>query len=229
MAELPRRTRVWLVAYLVVAAAQVVGELFRIGLLSGLGLVLAMPALAAVLLASGRHRTRMGRWVAIAIGFSWLGDVLGFVILAKIAFFLLAQLSYVAAFWPFRRRIVQHPWVLVVYVLVVAALAASIGRESGSLVPAIIGYGGALGLMAVLATGVNRIAGIGGAIFVVSDSLIGIDAFVSSVSVPQAGALIMVSYLSAQLLLLWGVLQLRPTELGRAGPPVEQPEEAVSG
>ncbi len=223
MAELAPRTRVWLVAYAVVAVAQVIGELFGVGPLSGVGLVLAMPVLGGALVASGRHRTRMGRWLLIGIGFSWLGDVLGFAILVKIGFFLLAQLSYVTAFWPLRRRIARHPWVLVIYVLVVAALATLIGRESGSLVPAIIVYGGALGLMAVLATGVNRVTGLGGAIFVVSDSLIGIDAFVSSAAVPQAGALIMVSYLGAQFLLVWGMLATGPTELSRPAPAEAQP------
>ena len=213
-----RRTRAWLSAYAGVAVAQVAGELFGVGWLSGPGQVVAMPVLASALVASGRHRHRTGRWLLIGLGFSWLGDVLGFAILIKIGFFLLAQLSYAVAFWPFRRRIARHRWVVPIYVVVVAALATLIGREAGPLVPAIITYSTALGLMAVLATGVNRVAGLGGAIFVVSDALIGLDTFVRTARVPESDALIMMSYLSAQLLLLGGVLLLQPTELGDAEP-----------
>ena len=46
------------------------------------------------------------------------------------------------------------------------------------LVPVLV-YGACLGTMAVLSTGVNRLTAVGGALFLVSDGLIALDAFVA--------------------------------------------------
>lgn len=211
MLALSRRTRAWLLAYVLVALTQVIAEALGAGVVSGVGLVVAMPVLIGALLSTGLQRERVGRLLLLGLTFSWLGDALGWFILIKIIFFLLAQICYVAAFWPYRRRMVRHPAALLAYVVVIAALVVAVGREAGWLVPAVILYGAALGLMAVLSTGVGRLAGLGGAVFVVSDAVLGVDTFVERWAVPGAGTVIMVTYLSAQLLLVLGVLQAMRT------------------
>lgn len=216
MPALPRRTRVWLLAYVLVALTQITAETLGAGAVSGIGLVIAMPVLIGALLTTGLQRERVGRWLLAGLVFSWFGDALGWFILIKIIFFLVAQICYVVAFWPYRRRMVRHPVALLAYVVVVAVLVVAVGLEAGWLVPAVVVYGVALGLMAVLSTGLGRLAGLGGAVFVVSDAVLGVDTFVERWQVPGAGTLIMVTYLTAQLLLLLGVLragQTRPAEV----------------
>jgi len=73
------------------------------------------------------------------------------------------------------------------------------------LVPVLI-YGACLGTMAVLATGVNRLTAIGGAVFLVSDGLIALDAFVSGFDLPAEGFWVMATYVAAQVLIVAGVL-----------------------
>lgn len=207
MPVLSRRTRVWLLAYVVVALSQVTAETLGAGTVSGIGLVVAMPVLIGALLTTGLQRERVGRWLLTGLVFSWLGDALGFLILIKIIFFLVAQICYVVAFWPYRRRMVRHPAALLAYVVVVAVLIVAVGMEAGWLVLAVVLYGVALGLMALLSTGVGRLAGLGGAVFVVSDAVLGVDTFVERWQVPGAGTLIMITYLTAQLMLVLGVLR----------------------
>ena len=58
--------------------------------------------------------------------------------------------------------------------------------------------------MALLATGLGRAAGVGGAVFVVSDSLIALDAF-GTLTLPAHSVWVMATYLTAQLLLVLAV------------------------
>jgi len=62
--------------------------------------------------------------------------------------------------------------------------------------------------MAVLATGVNTLTGIGGAVFMLSDSLIALGAFRGWESRPLSVA-VMATYAVAELLLVLGVQQRR--------------------
>lgn len=204
---LSRRTRVWLLVYVLVLLTQITAEIVGAAAVSWIGLIVAMPVLIVALLTTGLHREPVGRWLLVGLVFSWFGDALGWFILIKIVLFLGAQICYLAAFWPFRRRMVHHPAALLAYVAVIALLVVVVGREAGWLVPAVVVYGVALGLMAVLSTGAGRLTGLGGAIFVVSDAVLGVDTFVERWQVPGAEALIMITYLTAQLLLVLGVLR----------------------
>ena len=73
------------------------------------------------------------------------------------------------------------------------------------LVPVLV-YGACLGTMAVLSTGVNRVTAVGGALFLVSDGLIALDAFVPGFGLPVQGFWVMATYVAAQALLVAGVL-----------------------
>jgi uncharacterized membrane protein YhhN len=194
----------WVLAYVVGSLVQVLADLLGLQVIAAIAIVPLMPLLAAWLISAGQHRTRLGRWVLAALVFSWCGDVIGVMIEVKIAFFLLAQLCYITAFWPYRGRRVPNRAVLGLYVAVVGVLVIGVGLESGRLLVPVLAYGSALGLMAVLATGVHPLAGIGGAIFVLSDAMLGVDTFVESVDLPFSDALVMLSYTAAQLLLVTG-------------------------
>jgi uncharacterized membrane protein YhhN len=178
--------------------------------------VLLMPVLAAVLwLQSAAPRGRLVLLTLVALGLSWLGDSApkltdgDAAFLAMVGFFLLAQVAYIVAFWPYRTNSVlyQRRPLLLGYVAAVAGLvAACVGGAAGMLVPVLV-YGALLGTMAVLATGVNLLTAVGGALFLVSDGLIALDAFAAGFDLPAQGFWVMATYVAAQSLIVAGVLR----------------------
>ena len=166
----------------------------------------------------------------VALGLSWLGDSAPKLVdgdasfLVMVGFFLLAQVAYIAAFLPYRARSVLHVHRLrlVGYLAVVVALVAVCAAGAAAMLVPVLLYGGCLGAMAVLSTGVNRLTAVGGALFLVSDGLIALDAFVDGFGLPQQGFWVMATYLAAQAFLVAGVL--RETD---APSPSPRPTDAV--
>ncbi|MCC2336382.1 lysoplasmalogenase [Cellulomonas wangsupingiae] len=175
-----------------------------------------MPALAAVVFtATRRPRSRLVTWVLVALGFSWLGDLVPSLVdddmsfLVMVGFFLLAQVAYVAAFAPFVRRSVVHRrrLLLLPYAAALGTLVALCAPHAGSLLVPVCVYGAMLTAMAVLATGLGRVAALGGAIFLVSDALIALEAFVPSWDIAGQGFWVMLTYTVGQGLLAAAVLR----------------------
>lgn len=176
--------------------------------------VLLMPLLAAALLwATVAPRGRLVLLMLVGLGFSWLGDSVprllegdtGF--LAMLGGFLIAQVLYAVAFWPFRRRsLLRRPAVALLYLAVAAAIVALCAPGAGALLPAVVVYAVAIALMAVLATGLGVVAGIGAAVFVLSDALIALNAF-GVLTLPGHGFWVMLTYLGAQTMLVRAVHQ----------------------
>jgi uncharacterized membrane protein YhhN len=172
-----------------------------------------MPLLAGFLaLATPAPRTRLVRLTLLALGFSWLGDTApdltdgDTAFLVMIGFFLLAQLAYIAAFWPYRAASVLHRPAAFGYVAVIVALVAACAPGAGTLlVPALV-YGLCLGTMAVLSTALGRVAAVGGALFLLSDSMIALGAFADWYHPPVEGFWVMATYIAGQALLVFGVL-----------------------
>lgn len=174
---------------------------------------LLMPLLAAVLWAEAPARTRLVRLTLLALAFSWLGDNApvfagddtGFLVM--VGFFLVAQVVYIAAFWPTRHTsAARRPVLVLPYAAAIAALVALCYEGAGSLLVPVLVYGACLGTMAVLATGVHPVTGVGGALFLVSDSLIALTEFADGLSIPAAGFWVMLTYVVAQALIILGVL-----------------------
>ena len=173
---------------------------------------LLMPALAAVLVtATAAPRPVLVRIVLVALFFSWLGDTLprlvgddaGFLVM--VGCFLLAQVAYVVAFWPFRvDSLVSRPLLVVPYVGALVALVVLCRDGAGALLVPVVVYGVALTAMAVLATGMGRVAGVGGAVFMLSDSLIALRAF-ADVDLPVHSFWVMLTYVAGQALLVAAV------------------------
>ncbi|MEK8228812.1 lysoplasmalogenase [Oerskovia sp. M15] len=164
------------------------------------------------------------RWTLVALLFSWLGDSAPDLssgdasFLTMVGFFLLAQLSYITAYWPSRGSGVRRrPVGLVPYALALVALVVLCAPHAGPLLVPVAIYGICLTLMAVLSIGVNRVAGVGGAIFLVSDALIALGAFVPGFEVPgplTSGFWVMLTYLAGQTLLVAGVLRRESVHRG---------------
>lgn len=182
---------------------------------------LLMPLLVWVLIAGLREREqspgRLDRLTLVALVCSWLGDVVprffdgdaGF--LAMVGCFFLAQIAYVAAFLPYRRRSLawRRPLALAPYALALVALLVLCRQDAGSLLGPVVGYGLALTAMAVLATGPATPAGLGGAVFFLSDALIALGAF-GGLELPAGHDVwVMLTYIVGQALLVLGVLGTR--------------------
>jgi uncharacterized membrane protein YhhN len=220
------RARAILMAYVVVGVVQVVAQATGPGWLAGLTQVLLMPVLVLALRA--QTTSPRGRLVVLTLGAlagSWLGDTAPRFLdgdpafLAMVSFFLVAQVCYIAAFRPYvADSIVRRSrgW-LAAYGVVVVVLIAICLPGAGVLAPAVLVYGLCLGTMAVLATGMDRLAWVGGVFFLVSDGLIAIDAF-SDLDLPAPDVSVMATYVVAQALLLLGVIRRASSEDPRHSP-----------
>jgi len=187
---------------------------------------LLAPSLVAVLLALvPAPRGRRARLVLVGLGFSWLGDTApdlaegSTAFLVMVAFFMLAQAAYIAAFAPDWRRspLLGRPWLLTPYVVLFVSLVAACAPGAGALLAPVVVYGLLLVSMAVLSTGVNRATGLGGAFFFVSDALIALD-HLAGLELPRQGLWVMATYIAAQALLVVGVAAARREGSGQHDP-----------
>lgn len=181
-----------------------------------------MPVLAGCLWLATRRRTaddpgrrsQLVRLTLVALGFSWLGDTApdladgDTAFLVMVGFFLCAQVVYTIAFWPYRAgSVLRRPLALVPYGLALLALVVACAPSAGSLLVPVVVYGVCLVTMAVVATGVDRLAAVGGAVFLLSDALIALNAFAPWYDLPGHGFWVMLTYVVGQVLLVLGVLR----------------------
>ncbi len=158
--------------------------------------------LAWVLVALG---SRAPRWLVAGLAFALLGDVL-----LDIRFevgmvgFLVMQLCYIAGFlglgaWAGLRA----RWPIgVTYLLVGVGANVALGPHLGALAIPVVIYSTAILTMAALACGVGDRVGVGAALFVISDALIGVDK--AGAGFPGRGLVVLVTYLAAQYLIATG-------------------------
>ena len=175
---------------------------------------LLMPLLAAVVvMALRRPWSRVVRLVLLALALSWLGDLLPEVVpesgslVVAVAFFLLAQCVYIAAFWPFRRYSLpaRRPWAILPYLAVPVALLLVVLDAAGGMLAPIAVYAVVLTTMALLASGLGRLVMAGGIVFLLSDSLLAVRVFAFP-DVTILGVWIMLAYVLGQALIVLGVL-----------------------
>ncbi|WP_157421638.1 lysoplasmalogenase [Agromyces sp. Leaf222] len=176
---------------------------------------LLMPLLAlGVVLAARRSALRVPWLLLLAIGLSWAGDVaLSFpgMFVVGLGAFLLAHVAYITVFlrMPGRRspggRRRPPLWTLV-YAAWFVGFVALLGPHTGGLLVPVALYGLVLGLMATFAASHGRIMAVGGALFVASDSVLGLGRFLPGYEFALHDVTVMATYLAAQLLISIGVL-----------------------
>ncbi len=187
-----------------------------------IGLVLGLPV----------RRSPLLLWGGLALVFSWLGDVLlqnpgdiGF--LLGMGAFGLAHLAYITLYLgPLRTR--RVPWwgillAVVWWVALVALLMPSLG---GLLVPVVL-YGLVLGGAAATALGTTRLIAVGAAVFLVSDTLLGLDRFLPGFSFDGVDLLIMLTYCLGQGLIIAGVVTVARRRAGFTNAGQRVPSETV--
>ena len=171
---------------------------------------LAAPLLVGlVVVGASGIASRASRYVVVALLFSWLGDILLtpsgdlFFRLGLVAF-AVAQSFYIAAFRSPEGR--RRPWNLRIaapYALWWVVLVAVLAPKLGILTVAVAVYGALLLTMAATSWRVGVVAGIGGLLFAVSDSLIALTSLGHLLEFSLSGALIMATYSAGQFLIVW--------------------------
>ncbi|MFI2751912.1 lysoplasmalogenase [Cellulomonas sp. P22] len=224
--------------YAVVVVAHLVGQVVGARGVADATQWALMPLLALVLaLLVPQDRGRRVTLVLVALGFSWLGDTLPDVVGSDASFrtmvgsFLLAQITYLVAFVPVAHRtpFVRRPWLALPYVGVLVGLVGACAPAAGSLLVPLVVYGVCLVAMAMAATGVHRLTGIGGAVFLVSDALIALRAF-ADLEPPLADLWVMATYVAGQTLIVAGVVAARrPPGLRLAAPAPGARSRSVTG
>ncbi len=179
-------------------------------------LVKALPIWILAGLAFMAKGVPLHRHLALALALSGFGDLflsLSFAnnFAAGMGAFLLAQLAYISNFWSRRRpmtKVAVMEKILLAAVMVwVIGMGYWVVPKAGSIAPALVVYFSALTLMVLLSvlSTAPRIAVAGALLFLLSDSLIGLDRFVTPL--PERHLAVMSSYYLAQALLFWGLKQ----------------------
>jgi uncharacterized membrane protein YhhN len=178
---------------------------------------LLMPTLTARFVSGPRGAGAGG--VVAAQGFAWGGDValLGGTrraFLTGLGSFLAAQVAYVSAYrrrtsapvlaTPGRRRC------LAAGAVAASGMALAAGREDRTVVVPVAAYGVALTTMVVTAAAIDRDRGrnqvlAGAVLFLVSDTMIGVRAFLAGKRLPGLDAAVMATYTAGQWLISEGM------------------------
>ena len=194
-----------LIAILVMGVTSIVLEaiapLWAYGIAKGLTTVLVL-----LLASSNKQISRLGARVLTALFFCLLGDIALIwdnAFLLGLGFFLIAHLLFIRAF---RARFkMKFHWIALVIaaILAITTLYFIWPKVSGILQIAILSYVLVIGIMSSLSMSIalNRRSkirlqlGLGGLLFMISDALLGINAFVNPI--PFASILILTTYWGA--------------------------------
>ena len=180
-----------------------------------------MPALGGYFLINSGLRGK-GKWIALALLFSWFGDVFLLFESKNSAFFLLglsafliAHIFYILFFHHVRtqEKVKSKTALLIVVALYYAALVTFLYPYLGEMKIVVPVYGIVISFMLLLALHMlfigNKPAGqmmaAGAVLFVVSDSLLAINKFYSPFE--NAGLLIMLIYGLAQVIIVAGAIR----------------------
>ncbi len=222
------RSLIPFVPYIVVAITHIVLGLMDhpLGGFATKQLLTATLALAAVwALARVRPWPRSAMTLLlIGLAASWVGDGAGLLfpglptLPMMLLFFGVAHIAYITLFWrgPYDRRTrmfevrasgiglaPRWAWIYAVWWVVAISI---IGPHSGSLFVPLAIYGVVLGGTAALSTRLGTVVAVGGAFFLVSDTLIAVREFMS---VPSwVDELVMPTYELGQGLIVYGVVQV---------------------
>ncbi|NMM50562.1 lysoplasmalogenase [Marinigracilibium pacificum] len=166
-------------------------------------------------------------WIIVALGLSWLGDILlifqgdnSLYFLLGLIAFLFSHLAYIISYHKYTdittKQIISKVPILVVIGIVsytLVLLYIILPTVAIDMTFPVTIYGIVLAFHAIFASGYgnqvtsqNKIIFIGVCLFVLSDSLLAINAF--GTALPMAGLLIMSTYCLAQLLIAAGFLKI---------------------
>lgn len=173
-------------------------------------LLMPLLLLAFFLGASGSRRSAVALG-STAITLSWIGDLA--LMLPGQGWFLIGLCAFLAAHVFYVLLIARHltvrrlPLVSLAYVGWWIALVALLAPHVSWLVWPLAAYGIVLGLMAVSATRSVVTVGLGGFLFLVSDTVLAVARFMPSVELWHPSFVIMLTYILGQGLIIAGVVR----------------------
>lgn len=216
------RTLVMFVPYIVIGLVHVVAQWVEASVGGDAALTadaiarftkpLLLPVLlAGVLFALPKWRSQIALLAGLGMLFSWAGDVALMYsgetsFLVGLGAFLLANVAYIVLFARKLRSRRMPVW-SALYAIWWLGLVLLLAPHTGSLLIPVAAYGLVLGTMAVLGTACNAWIAVGGALFVLSDSILGINKFLPGLELSHASFLIMLSYILAQGFIGFGVVR----------------------
>ncbi|WP_243226108.1 lysoplasmalogenase [Microbacterium sp. CIAB417] len=172
-----------------------------------------MPLLAIPVLISARLKPRLAIVLLLAaLLFSWLGDGAGFLFPAApelplmLGFFGLAHVAYIVLFLRVLRRRRGMPWWALVYAVWWVAMIVILGPHTDGLLLAVGVYGLVLGATAALATRCRPLVTLGGAFFLVSDTILAFRLFLPDAMPDWTSPAVMATYTLGQGLIVAGAL-----------------------
>lgn len=193
---------------LVAAAVKIAGAVLDVGWTSS-AQWLYLPPLTVVLVLAGGLRDRRGWWWLVGLALSWVGDAFGGAdFLLLLGSFLVAHVCFIVALWPTRAAGAWGRLGSVPYLLLALAGTAAIVPAAGGLTVPVVLYAAALTVMAILATAAGRAGALGGLLFLVSDLTLGLCTFVLEWPTAVRTAVVIGTYVPAQVLLLVAFLRL---------------------
>jgi uncharacterized membrane protein YhhN len=215
---MPKST--WVIVFILLLLVNVISIYLNNDFLRSISKPALMPLLAIYFLTETRGTvTPLKAWILLALGFSWMGDILlmfeesnSMFFLFGLSAFFIAQVFYIVFFHNIRMReyIRGNALLLLVVIVYYFILISIISPHLGDLKLPVRIYGVVLSFMVMLAMHTmfskNRTAGrwmmIGAILFVVSDSLLAFNKFYSPFD--YAGVVIMLTYGVAQLFIIGG-------------------------
>ena len=215
----------WVILFLIVLLANILGSVFNNTLLQNISKPLLMPLLMGWFLFSGIRNITNRKWILAALFFSWLGDVLlmfqekdALFFMLGLAAFLIAHIFYIIFFFEINRKEKSklNLFIIIAVVAYYIGLLTILFPTLGEMKIPVIVYGLVISTMLLSALHLpitkNREASIGlmmGAVlFVISDSVLAINKFYRPFE--YSGVLIMLTYGLAQWFIVNGaILYLR--------------------
>lgn len=212
----------WLLVFIIVLIAHVIGILFNNELLQSISKPLIIPALLGYFFSHANDTaSKLKKWILLALFLSWAGDVLLMFVsknevffLLGLSTFLLAHIFYIIFFHHVRvkENVKGNPWLLVIVVIYYAILINLLSPYLADLKIPVLVYGVVISFMLMLAMHMlfikNKMAGkwmmAGALLFVISDSTLAINKFYQPFA--AAGVLIMLTYGLAQLFIVNGAI-----------------------
>jgi uncharacterized membrane protein YhhN len=214
---------IWIALFLLVLVVNLIAVYSNSESLQFLTKPLLMPLLAIyLLLRTNTTNSNLKGWIFLALFFSWAGDIFllfeergpNFFLLGLSAF-LVAQVFYIVFFHNIRMReyIRGNALLLLLVIVYYSVLINVLAPYLGNMKLPVRIYGVVLSFMVMLAMhtmlGKNKKAALwmtmGAILFVVSDSLLGVNKFFSGFN--NAGVVIMLTYGLAQLFITEGAVR----------------------
>lgn len=175
------------------------------------------PLLLGALLTAVPMRSRTVSLLSLGLLCAWAGDTLGQVgpqhmqTISALGF-LGALTCYALALWPLwlRSRDPLRIMLAIPYGAVVIALFVACADGAGPLLPLVVLYAVALTAMAFLSVGGNAWTWMGGTLFLLSSSLLGMDWFLPGATIAYSTELVMLTYTVGHGLLIAGMIRTLP-------------------